>query len=340
MLDSSKYTDTKTVSMIVDAIKKDEWNNILKDIDLLNFVKKQPDGSFDVDETKRIQTRGFQINRTFVDEKVAYVRNTGDYSGLMNLTVLFFNAEYMHSSGRKFESNSYYLVDRNHGTLIKVNLDIFTSDAYVVDFWKHLNGKWSNVRALTNGLNYEPKSQLGADEDDIKNEYLDLIEENIEAGFDPKPTVSQNNSFIERYPTLTKTALGNWWSHNQLGGRSTNAIRNYSDRELKEFKASYEAMDCYSDHIVMKPMAISTMKGMNIASVFNAVYEHEKKNGPMESRKVLLPVYASTNTQGDIMDSGKFDDSKYDKGGPVFKDKMMKIAEIDVFIMKLKTRVN
>ena len=145
-------TTTDPLMEISDSIKAGTWGNIEKDVDLLQFVVKPTPDTYNINVDKSLQVRLSTLNLEFIDRQVKKVQNTGDKTGLKMPVLVYFPTE-IEYEGTVFPDNSYALLDRNHGVVIRVRCDIFTSDCYVVNFDEDLDSKLSNIRSLGNLLN-------------------------------------------------------------------------------------------------------------------------------------------------------------------------------------------
>ena len=121
--------ETLTLDEIANLIKADEWKETT-DIELLNFYTINDNGERKPDPSKRFQVRGFYLNKEFVNEKVEYVRSTGDRDEIDMPTVV------------RMPDGTYKLDDGSHTIDIILDLGgVLSIEAYVVDYEKHLGGK-------------------------------------------------------------------------------------------------------------------------------------------------------------------------------------------------------
>ena len=171
---------------ISNSIKAGDWNNVEKDVDLLPFVKKPTPDTYNINLEKSLQVRSTSLNLEFIARQVMKVNNTGDRSGL-KMPVLVYFAKEVEYEGTVFPSDSFALLDRNHGVLIRVNCDIFTSDCYVVNFDEDLDSKLSNIRAIGNLLNVVKEESQNTSIDSIRTEYHQLMDERVEQRLEASP---------------------------------------------------------------------------------------------------------------------------------------------------------
>ena len=296
---SINYTKHISIPDIVEAIQGGYWEEQISGFDLRPFVgQTEPNGPYHVEDTNRIQVRVYEIDYAFIRMKINYIKKTGDESGLKKPVLLYFQESYVHpATDRVYESDSYYLLDDNHGVLIKAGSDIFEYDSNVINFKIHLDSKWSSVFAVANGLNYSPYQTIGVDDKDIQLEWEELIEERYRDGKDPKPTIDDRNDFMNRYPHLTGATLGDWFSHHQeYGGRSKTGVKSYTKTALAAVQATYRVMQAYEDYAVIHPCTYSTIEGTVVGTI---VREGIKKG----SKKILIPLYAKNITQADVLEN-------------------------------------
>ena len=152
-----------TLGEIANLIKEGKWKETT-DIELLDFYTIGDNGERKPDPSKRFQVRDFYLNKEFVNEKVEYVRSTGNRNEIDMPTVV------------RMPDGTYKLDDGSHTIDIKRKLGDVYSEANVVDYEQHLGGKDSNAFGLGNLLNLKIKEKQTATPDNIKNHFLQILE--------------------------------------------------------------------------------------------------------------------------------------------------------------------
>ena len=254
-------TTTDPLMEISNAIKSGTWVNIERDVDLLQFVM-QPDVKVGciINPDKTLQVRGYSMNFQFVDRQTTKVKTTGDKSFLKMPVLIYFSTE-VEYEGTVFPANSYALLDRNHGVVIKVRCDIVTSDCYVVNFDEDLDSKLSNIRALGNLLNTVVEETQSTTAESIKIEYHQLMDERVAAGLDAPPSKEQNAVFLSRYPFINSGSIRNFSSSHETGGRKK-PLKVWSTPELSIEHTKISKR--YPDWLVMMPMGCAEWKGERV----------------------------------------------------------------------------
>ena len=282
-------TTTDPLMEISDSIKAGTWGNIEKDVDLLQFVM-EPDISvgYIIDPHKTLQVRGYTMDFSFVDRQTAKVKTTGDKSGLKMPVLVYFSTE-VEYEGTVFPANSYALLDRNHGVVIKVRCDIFTSDCYVVNFDEDLDSKLSNIRALGNLLNVVFEETQSTTVPSVKIEYHQLMDERVAAGLDASPSREQNAVFLRRYPFINSTSLANFVSSHETGGRKK-PLKVWSPPELSVEHS--KIIKRYPDWLVMTPMGCAEWKDTRVGqSTWDSMDELKYK--------IIFIMHAKTVSQAE-----------------------------------------
>ena len=188
-------TTTDPIEDISNSIKKGTWGNVEKNVDLRQFMKKVGPNAYILNANKSLQVKNETLNDGFIKEKVQYVKNTGNRSFLSMPVLVYFPKE-VKFEGVVFPNNSWAILDRNHGIMIRANLDIFESDCYVVIFDDDLDSKMSNVYALGTLLNYDPNSAQNTTLDHVRNAYYVLMNERMEEGLEAKPSMEENKNHL------------------------------------------------------------------------------------------------------------------------------------------------
>ena len=250
-------TTTDPLMEISDSIKAGTWGNIEKDVDLLQFVVKPTPDTYNINVDKSLQVRLSTLNLEFIDRQVKKVQNTGDKTGL-KMPVLVYFAKEVEYEETVFSSDSFALLDRNHGVLIRLNCGIFISDCYVVNFDDDLDSKLSNIRALGNLLNLVFEESQSTDIDNIKIEYHQLMDERVANGLEASPSSEENALFISRYPILGSGSLANF-----VGGHKTGKRRKptWVPTEVDKMNAETNIKKRYPEWLVMSPRTCASWSG-------------------------------------------------------------------------------
>lgn len=250
-------TTTDPIEDISNSIKKGTWGNVEKNVDLRQFMKKVGPDAYILNANKSLQVKNETLNDGFIKEKVQYVKNTGNRSFLSMPVLVYFPKE-VKFEGVVFPNNSWAILDRNHGIMIRANLDIFESDCYVVIFDDDLDSKMSNVYALGTLLNYDPNSAQNTTLDHVRNAYYVLMNERLEEGLEAKPSMEENKRFLRLYPFVNGSSLGNFVRNHKTGG-GVRAIKQYTETELNLEQARYQKSN--KDWLVMHPRTCASWRG-------------------------------------------------------------------------------
>ena len=276
---------TLTLSKIADLIKADEWEETI-DIEILDFYTTDDNGEHTPDPSTRFQVRNFLLNSDFVNEKVEYVRSTGDESQIDTPTVV------------RMPDGTYKLDDGSHTIDIKRKRGDVYSKAYVVDYEKHLGGKDSNAFGLGNLLNLKIKEKQTAENDDIKNHFLQILAEKRESGL---PTAvaewdeGELNEFLNLYSTkgISVGTLAQWQSRTPEGGRHL-LPHQYTEKQLRNFQTTLSQLSDNKDYFVTLPRELNhasdSILGTSILDLgrFNLENKSQKK-------KILVLLYCRDN---------------------------------------------
>ena len=202
--------------------------------------------------------------------------------------VIYFSTE-VEYEGTVFPDNSYALLDRNHGVVIKVRCDIFTSDCYVVNFDEDLDSKLSNIRALGNLLNTVVEETQSTTAESIKIEYHQLMDERVVDGLDASPSKEQNAVFLSRYPFINSGSIRNFSSSHETGGRKK-PLKVWSTPELSVEHTKISKR--YPDWLVMMPMGCAEWKGERVGLATWDTMDELKD-------KVIFVMHAKTVSQAE-----------------------------------------
>lgn len=278
------------ISKIAKSIQDGTWPNIVE-VDLSQFVIRPTPDTFNIDTNKSLQVRTKTIDFKFVNRQVRKVENTGDLSALQDPVLVYFPTE-VEYEGIVFEADTYALLDRNHGVLIKMRCGIQTSNAFVVRFDTDLNSKLSNIKALGNCLNVVWEEKQSTETEDVRAEYHELIDENIEAGLGPSLTSEQNAIFLKRYPFLHANSLKNFASSHSEGGRKRPA---WIPSEVEQTAAIKKYEKIYPNHIVSSPATVAAWSGEAIGRATMKVLNNDDPD--RDDRNLVFLFYATTKTQ-------------------------------------------
>ena len=290
----------KSVSKIVDEIKKGTWSSILE-INVKDFVRSPQPNEYVPEEDSIIQVRPVLINHDFITEQVTKVKNTKDYSGLEKAILVYFPEELIINGEVIAEANSYKLLGGSHGIVISSYLDIWKKDAYIVNFELDLGSNYLKLYRLGNLLNSEYKSRNGLEKEAIKLEVWRQIDDNINTGLQTEKesslTREQQDSFLEDYQQINQGHLTNWMSTHEFGGRNTPSY-SWSIPERQAFADDLRKQKCYSDYVIIEPTTLHGWKNEALGRLIQAGVDYTRKNDK-ESRKFLMPLWASTQSQVD-----------------------------------------
>jgi hypothetical protein len=279
-------TTTDPMVEISNAIKSGTWSNIEKDVDLLQFVVKPTPDTYNINVNKSLQVRLSTLNLEFIDRQVKKVQNTGNKTGL-KMPVLVYFAKEVEYEETVFPSDSFALLDRNHGVLIRVNCDIFTSDCYVINFDDDLDSKLSNIRTLGNLLNLVFEESQSTSIDNIRTEYHQLMDERVDNGLEASPSSEENALFISRYQFINSASLANFVGGHKTGGRRKPT---WVPTEVDKMNAETNIKKRYSEWLVMSPRTCASWSGEASGA---ATWETINKIND----KVVLIFYAKTKAQ-------------------------------------------
>ena len=237
---------------IANSIQEGSWSNISEKVDLLQFMKMVGHDEYIIDPDKSLQVRGTTLDFKFVDRQVMKIETTGDLSGLKDPVLIYF-AEEVEYEGTVFPADSLAILDRNHGIVIRIRCAITVSNCYVVNYDTDLNSKMSNVRALGNILNLVFEEAQSTTIDNIRTEYHQMMDEKGR-----KLTEEENAIFLQRYPFINSTSLGNFSGSHSTGGRKK-PVKSWSETELITEQVNHQHL--YKDWLVMAPRKCGVWKG-------------------------------------------------------------------------------
>lgn len=275
---------------IANSIQDGTWPCV-EEVNLSQFVVQPTPDTYNINVNKSLQVRKKSIDFKFVNRQVRKVKNTGDLSGLQDPVLIYFPTEIVYED-TTFEADSYALLDRNHGVLIKAFCGIMNSNCFIVRFDTDLDSKASNITALGNCLNVVWEERQPTENDDVKAEYHALIDENIKSGLGSSLTTEQNSMFLNRYPFLHANSLKNFASSHSEGGRKKPAWIP-SDIEQSDTIKKYEKI--YPNYIVSSPATVAAWCGEAIGRATMKVLNND--NPDRDDRNLVFLFYATTKNQ-------------------------------------------
>jgi len=317
-----------TIEEIVSSIKDGTWSSVEKDFDLLHFMINTMPGLYIINDKKRLQVRHKTIDNDFVNRQVNKVRSTDDKSCLERPVIVFFPEETIYE-GDKIPSDSYMLLDRNHGVMIMVELNIHNYDCYVLNFKVDLESSVSRLRAVGNGLNQSFKETRSVENNDIKLEFQAKMDEAMTSTGDAKLSEEVKKDFGKRYPQLNSATIGNWQSNHAFGERRK-PTKEWSGQELDQQFKKYDNMTAYEDYEVFPPTGMKNWDGELMGRIMLRLMKEA-------SKKALVILYASTATQarGINEDTGAYSTTKIKKIFNNIKD-YYNLEAIDVIFLRSK----
>lgn len=265
------------VEQIAQQIKSGQYPR--EDIDITQFFTMLGNGEFIPNRATRIQVREVDRDLDFIDRVVNKCKQSGDTSGLEDLTCVYFP-----------EENITKLLNGNHTAEIEIILKLYTGKACIVNFDTHLGGKMSNVIRLGNLLNKQDIEKTAVKSNDVKRELFQLMEERELEGLDPKPTDDILDEFVETYPHISRATIGQWMSHHQGVGGRKKPMRTYTPGELVNQRINFESQLDYINHAILEPRTLDSWDQTAIAEVFKQCMQEDK-------RKALVIFYCSTVKQ-------------------------------------------
>jgi len=321
-------TTSYTMNEIVNSIKNGMWRSVEKDFNLLHFMTQTLPGQYVINDKNRLQVRNKTIDNEFVSRQVNKVRSTGDYSCLERPVIVYFPETTVYEE-EEIPSDSWRLLDRNHGVMIMVELGIHAYDCYVINFKVDLNSKMYNLRAVGNGLNQTFKESRSVENDDIKLEYYARMDDAMMTTGSPKLSEDIDKDFMKRYPQISGLTIGNWSSHHEFGERRK-PTKEWSGQELAEELKKYSNMPAYEDYEVFQPTGMKNWDGELMGRIMLRLMKEA-------SKKALVILYASTATQarGINEDTGMYSTTKIKKIFQNIKE-YYNLEAIDVIFLRSK----
>lgn len=252
-------------------------------MDIKQFFRKIGDNDYFPKEDTRIQVRETDRDISRIERAVHKMKASGDTSKLEPLTIVYYP-----------DDNVYKLANGNHTAEMAINMGIEEMDVHVVNYKTQLGSKHSNVMRLGNCLNKVEVEKIDVSDDDIKNEFFQLMDERVEEGLSPIPTEEEKQNFVETYPQITKATIGQWVSHHGTAGSRRSPKKTYTNAELDNQRQSFKNDLDYIDYAVTAPRTLSSWSDTGISAIFNDCMVEGK-------RKALVIFYCSTVNQVDAL---------------------------------------
>ena len=268
-------------------------NRPSKDIDIVQFFKKLPNGEYIPDMSKRIQVRERDRDVDFVERTINKINETGDRSNLSTLTTIFFP-----------NTNEDHLLDGNHTVEIELGVGMTKASATSINFDTELEGKMSKAIRLGNLLNREEIERTSTVAGDVKRELHAIMDERIADGKDAKPTEDEIQELIELYPFVSRPTIGQWISYHRHGGSRRSPLKSYSTEELRQQKEFYTKQRKYRDYVILAPRTLGAWESTGVAQSFIQCKNENKT-------KVLVPFYCASVAESEKLEKGE--DAKIEK---------------------------
>lgn len=258
-------TKTAKFVTIANQIKNGTYKRKIK-IDLRNYFEEIDTDVWEPLEETRIQVREYDRSIAFIEKAVNHCLNTGDYSNLDILVLVYFK-----------KTDEYKIIGGNHTSEIMIRLGIYESDAYVVDFEEDLQDRMSIAVDFGNELNHDEKMRQPLCVDDVKNIVMTHIEENVEAGLkDPRPSKEFKDDLLSRYTFITPKQLAGWCSWEQkTGGRRP--CKSYSPEKIEQQWQVYKDMLEYEHHEILRPRELRSWDQITICTYMNKYIKGDTK---------------------------------------------------------------
>lgn len=270
-------TQLISVEQIAQQIKSGEYPTQL--IDITQFFTKLSNDEYVPNRDKSLQVRDVDRDIDFVERIFNKVKQSGDTSGLEDLTCVYFP-----------ENNTVKILNGHHTAEIEILLKIYDANANIVNFETQLGGKMSNVTRLGNLLNKQDVEKVAVKSNDVKRELLQLMDERESEGLDPKPTEDILDEFVELYPHITRATIGQWLSNHQSVGGRRKPMRTYTPGELASQRITFENQLDYEHHTILEPRTLDSWDQTAVAEIFKQCMAEDK-------RKALVIFYCSTAAQ-------------------------------------------
>jgi len=285
----------KSVSEIVAEIKNETWPDTLE-MDITEYVREVSPNQFAPIMKKLIQSRPVIYDPVFVERSVRRSKNQPNINKSLPATVVFFPEDTI-INGQKIESNTYILIDRIHGMVIDRYLGKTVKIANVVNFKKDLGSDELKLYRLGNLLNDVEIELQPLVDDAIKMELYRLMDKRISEGKEGKPSDEERKSFLRDYSQINVHQWSIWVANHTSGGRSAPYIK-YSTAERKVYHEELKDRKSYEDWVISTPSTIMSYSGETLGRVLIECCTNE-------TRKLLMPLYASNDSQFKKLKEGK-----------------------------------
>lgn len=281
---------------IAEKIKNGEL--LTKKVNNKQFFHSTRPGKYVIDQDKRLQVRKQDVDYDFIERQVE--KNTPHL--LDKKVIIFFPSDVYDINGKIFaREGDMKIVGGNHTSVIEIELGIFESDAYLINFDTQLGGKISEALDLGNLLNVIEREQRGVEKNDVRNIVMQLMDENEEETGEAELTQKQKDRIVNSYDFINYGTIGQWKSYHATSGGRRKPKKTYTDSELADKWKHYGDQEQYRDYIVIEPRALESWKQTAIST---AVTEHlSDKNmdskGNTIKNKILFIFHCSTQKQAD-----------------------------------------
>jgi len=274
---TTNTTQLTDVEEIARQIKSGEYPT--QQTDVREFFTKLNNDEYIPNRDKSLQVRDVDRDIDFVERIYNKVKQSGDTSGLEDLTCVYFP-----------ENNDIKILNGHHTAEIEILLKIYSANAHIVNFETQLGGKMSNVIRLGNLLNKQNVEKVAVKSNDVKRELFQLMDERQNEGLEPKPPEDVLNEFVELYPHVSRATIGQWLSNHQSVGGRRKPMHTYTHGELASQRISFENQLDYENHTILEPRTLDSWDQTSVAEIFKQCMAEDK-------RKVLVVFYCSTTAQ-------------------------------------------
>ena len=286
---------TTTAREVLKQIEKGKIS--LQEIDNLYFFKEICPGEYSIIPETRLQIRDQDVDHDFIERQVN--KNTPHH--LDSKYVIFFPSDVYDTDGTLFaRGGDRKLVGGNHTVGIEIELGIFKSEGYVINFDTQLGGEISEALNFGNLLNNREKETRATKKDDVKQIVIQKMLENDKKYGDPTLRDDQEQAILEDYTFITKPIIAQWCSHNPKVGGRRKPLKEWTKPELDKAWKQYGNQEQYEDYIILEPRTVPSWHQTAISSIISElVGDSNYKNGKPDKRNFLLVFYCSTQTQAD-----------------------------------------
>jgi len=291
-------TSTKLQAPAVEIAKQIENGtySIVERVYNKQFFNEIHPNVFAIKQESRLQIRDADVDQDFIEGAIN--KNTPQH--LKKKTIIFFPNDVYETDGSLFaRGGDYKIVGGNHTAGIEIGLEIFESDAYIVNFDTQLNGKISEAIDLGNLLNVQEFETRGTKKEDVKQIVIQYMAENeVSNNGDAALTEEQYERLLKSYPFITRATIGQWTSYNEKVGGRRSPLKTWTKPELDSMHESYGNQDQYQDYIIMEPRTLDSWHQTSESTALNEYVSDDNYNdGEPKKNKFLLIFYCSTQKQ-------------------------------------------